>query len=101
MYRYLFGSNNNDSLVANPYYMYKMYGYDGNDFIKGGNLNDILFGGWGNDSMFGGYGDDWLYGEGGMTGFMVAMETIESTRGRATTGFIPMKETTLFMVAPA
>jgi len=43
----------------------RIYGYEGNDTLKGGSANDILRGGDGNDILDGGAGNDYLNGGAG------------------------------------
>ncbi|MEZ2775029.1 Ig-like domain-containing protein, partial [Acinetobacter pseudolwoffii] len=43
----------------------RIYGYEGNDTLKGGSANDILRGGEGNDILDGGAGNDYLNGGAG------------------------------------
>lgn len=64
-YKYIFGTEGNNSLVANLWANFKIYGFGGNDYIKGGWGHDLLFAGSGNDVVFGGWGNDRLYGESG------------------------------------
>ena len=66
------GTEGNDKLVANNYNSYDgqhlrdaLYGFGGDDYIRGREGNDLLYGGDGNDVLKGGKDDDILYGGNG------------------------------------
>lgn len=61
-YYYLYGTAGNDRIFGLNGYQNVIYGYDGDDFIDGGNLADYIYGGAGNDILFGNGGDDILTG---------------------------------------
>lgn len=70
--RYYYGNNSDNYKQASktrfessPLYYWeswKMYGFDGNDTLIGGEVNDTIYGGNDNDSLKGRGGNDELYG---------------------------------------
>ena len=51
-------------------YSYQIYGFDGDDILKGGKKTDFLSGGNGNDSLYSGIGNDVLFGGKGADTFI-------------------------------
>ena len=51
-------------------YSYQIYGFDGDDILKGGKKTDFLSGGNGNDSLYSGIGNDVLFGGTGADTFI-------------------------------
>ncbi len=51
-------------------YSFQIYGFDGDDILKGGKKNDFLSGGNGNDSLYSGIGNDVLFGGTGADTFI-------------------------------
>jgi Ca2+-binding RTX toxin-like protein len=63
----LYGTNNDDSIDSSGWTGngILIYGYGGNDILKGGTGNDSIYGGDGNDDIAGGGGQDYLNGQAG------------------------------------
>ena len=51
-------------------YSFQIYGFEGDDILKGGKKNDFLSGGNGNDSLYSGIGNDVLFGGAGADTFI-------------------------------
>ncbi|WP_305852043.1 nuclear transport factor 2 family protein [Tolypothrix sp. PCC 7910] len=61
----LFGKKDADTLEGNKTEKNVIYGYQGNDSLKGGQNDDVLWGGSGDDNLDGQGGNDTLYGNTG------------------------------------
>ncbi|HSJ33194.1 MAG TPA: calcium-binding protein [Longimicrobiales bacterium] len=59
---YLYGTTEDDKLVAGDDYAVIIYGRAGNDCLFGGIPRNTMFGEAGDDVLFGGAGDDYLHG---------------------------------------